>query len=510
MSEDRLLTGRKGIFSSVSVAEINEETVPQMIAGAMGRHIQNRDDIQYLLNLFVGKVPILDRVKVIRPDVNNKIVINMPWAIVRQSNGYFLGSPIKYTSKNEKNQSAIDDLNKAFDAENKTSQDAQIGEWASICGSGYRLVFAEQSDDDMETPLQLAVLDPLNTFVIYSTSAGNKPLLGVTYEARLDSNGHNIGYRFYAYSKTQQYVYDVKSETARANSYVLVEDGVKPHLLGDVPIVEYLNNQWRMGDFEVVVGLLHSVNKLYSDRVNAVEQFVQSILVFINCDLKTAEENQAAGGDKVSDLDRLKENLAISITSVTGGGGTSAPADIKYVSSQLDQADTQVLADSLIQYVESVTGILSRSDRAGGGQDTGEAVYQRDGGKDLETVARIKEQYFKTAERRSLKLISQLLKVQSGIKVDPMNTEILFVRNASNDLLNKSTSISTLNAAEILAPTDVISLAGISNAPADMAKRGEAYWSGRRKADTSDKAGLGVGNPKPPVADVSAKPASAD
>ena len=103
-------------------------------------------------------------------------------------------------------------------------------------------------------------------------------------------------------------------------------------MLGEIPIIEYKNNQWRLGDFETVLTLLDALNKLHSDRLNSVEQLINSILVFVNCELK--DKNP----DGKSDLERLKEQLAISITSNSG-----QPADIKFVNSQVNQNEAETL-----------------------------------------------------------------------------------------------------------------------------------------------------------------------
>lgn len=46
-------------------------------------------DWEYLERYFKGNQPILEKNKIIRPDVNNKIVVNNPYVIVRHADGYF-------------------------------------------------------------------------------------------------------------------------------------------------------------------------------------------------------------------------------------------------------------------------------------------------------------------------------------------------------------------------------------------------------------------------------------
>lgn len=241
----------------------------------------------------------------------------------------------------------------------------------------------------------------------------------------------------------------------------------KPHFLGDIPIIEYPNNQWRLGDFETVLTILDGLNKLQSDRINSVEQLVNSILVFVNCELKEKSQNP----DGKSDLEKLKEQLAISITSTTG-----QPADIKFVNSQVNQNEAETLAETLIDYVYAVTGIPDRKTRSNGGGDTGEAVYLRDGWASLEVVARTKERYFRKSEKQMLRIICKILKVFSNIELKPMHIEPTFVRNRTNNLLNKAQAMSVLKELKFIDPIDIVTLGGISDNPIDLVKRGLAYY----------------------------------
>ena len=125
--ENHRFTGRKVIYSSET--EINENTIPEIINGAMNRHEQNCHEIEYLERHFTEDQPVLKRIKHIRPDVNNKIVINNAYSIVRNANGYFLGEPIKYASKDAQCRDEVEVLNNMMDGINKACGDTQIGEW---------------------------------------------------------------------------------------------------------------------------------------------------------------------------------------------------------------------------------------------------------------------------------------------------------------------------------------------------------------------------------------------
>ena len=67
---------------------------------------------------------------------------------------------------------------------------------------------------------------------------------------------------------------------------ILVE---RENPMGVVPIVEYTFDEDRMGAFEKVIPLLDALNQTACDRQDSIEQFVQSILVILNSDLKEDE-----------------------------------------------------------------------------------------------------------------------------------------------------------------------------------------------------------------------------
>jgi hypothetical protein len=98
------------------------------------------------------------------------------------------GEPIQYANMNIDNPKGaeIDKLNTFMFSEDKGESDIQIGRWQNICGTAYRFVFndANANIEMDECPFGIDVLSPLNTFVVYSSKIGKRPLMGVyrTYD----------------------------------------------------------------------------------------------------------------------------------------------------------------------------------------------------------------------------------------------------------------------------------------------------------------------------------------
>ena len=78
--DKRFLHGRRLI--KVDEVEINEQNIVRVLQTALTVHEMNRSDIDYLWNYYRGKQPIEDRIKQVRPEINNKVVINRAEEIV--------------------------------------------------------------------------------------------------------------------------------------------------------------------------------------------------------------------------------------------------------------------------------------------------------------------------------------------------------------------------------------------------------------------------------------------
>ena len=467
--------GRDTIYTSRKKEQINERTIPDIINGAMQRHLQNYRESVYLKNYLRGDHPILQRVKTVRPDVNNRIVINNAITIVRNGNGYFLGEPIQFTAKKEADSDSVQKLNDYMDSEDKSCEDMNVGDDAAITGRGFRLTVTDETGEVDEAPFEIPTLEAESTEVIYSTKAGHKPMLAFTHAPILDDNGNVSGTVYTVYDNVFQYIYSVKGGLGSQIKGTDLVEPPKAHFLGDVPIVEYANNAFRLGDFETAITILDALDKMSSDRVNDVEQIVNAILIFQGLHLKTKDETK----DGISDADRLQESKTLEFPDDGTGNGNKK---VYYVSSNLDQSQAETLQKTLMNYVYAITGIPDRGQKGGGTGDTGQAVYLRDGYQSLEVVARVKERYFRKAERRTLRMVCQILKRFDNVDLRPMDIDIKFIRNRTDDLLNKSQAFDYLMGTKQVSPTDGIALCGWTNDPKGMAQRGQEYWNAQAES----------------------------
>jgi SPP1 family phage portal protein len=327
-------------------------------------------------------------------------------------------------------------------------------------------VFPDAYGLEDEGPFTLTTLDPRNTFVIYSSEIGHPPVMaGVFYSIpSRELSGERFVYLIY----THDYIYRYENDGALVGVIEpsdLVDSQI--NILGEIPIVEYPNNVFRLGDWEIAKELLDAINVVGSDSVNDLQQFVNSLLVAVNVELDDTHKKD------------IQENKIVSIVS-----SKELPAELKYISEQLDAGSAQELRDWLLEQMRLIVGIPSRDARSGGGGDTGDAVYLRDGFQQLEIVARTKETFFKRAERATLRLLVSLAQKEGELKkLAVKDIDIRFSRNMTDGILSKANAISILHSTNVLDPTDVLSLVGVTTEPDELVKRGELYWKDEPKKD---------------------------
>ena len=379
----RTMNGRKRIYSNYS--EINDTNVLKVLGESLGTHKINAAQIEYLYNYYTGNQPIFDRIKEVRSDIKNFVLRNIAYEIVEFKKGYNFGNGVQYIKrgacidKGEKvDDKAITALNELMMTQDKETIDLELGESLLICGVGYRFVKAVKTTDIQQSPFELSTLDATKTFVVYNSGIGSKPLMSVNISK--DEEGKEF---YFIYTPTT--IYQTYNDGAATKT---------PNPLGMIPVIEYNLNPSRIGAFEPVITQLDAINKIESNRVDAIEQIVQSILVFENCDIDQAT------------FEQLKNDLAIKVRGEAGN-----PARIYYVSADLNQDQTQTALDDMYKSVLTVCFVPDRNASAGG--NTGAALQVAEGWASAEARAKADMIMFNKSERNLLKVVMQIINIST-------------------------------------------------------------------------------------------------
>jgi SPP1 family phage portal protein len=417
--------GRRTVYSFTD--EITDDNICEVLQRAYAIHLKNRAEIDYLHKYHKGKQPILNRKKDVRPEITNRIVENHALEIDSFKVGYMFGEPVQYVRRGDCELTAEDEsigvatLNELMQLDDKAGKDRELAEWINKCGVAYRLVVPTEAED-AESPFETYVLDPRNTFIVRSPDYKKKPLLGVTYVNRYGFDNKEFN-RATIYSETQIWTVDFSGK-----NYETVQKSLNP--IGMIPIFEYRNNPDMIGSFEPVLPLCDALNTLSSNCIDSIEQTVQNLIWFNNCEISDKQFQQ------------LKDKGAIMTKSEPGN-----PANIQVITNVLSQTETQATKDDIYQKMLTIASVPDR--RASAGGNTGQALIIGEGWVMAESAAKAFEPLFVGTEKQMLKAVLKICQGRENSppevkKVKIHDIDVKFTRNKTDNLLVKTQALMNL------------------------------------------------------------------
>lgn len=446
-SETKQLFGRRQIFTDEAV--ITAENVVDVLSKALYVHSLNQGELQYLWDYYKGKTPILQKTKEIRETINHKIWVNRAYEIVTFKRGYGFGEPVQYIRRGE-DENLSDDINRLneyMSLAGKHASDSRLAEWLYVGGLGMRMALP---GEDAEEPFVIYTLDPRYSFVVRHNGLGEPPVMGV----KIIHKG--TGAKLYSVYTRDRY-FEIE------DTRVVKEE---PHILGNIPIIEYPANQARLGAFEVVLPLLDAINELESNRMDDVVQFVNSFLAIIGAgiDDETAK--------------KLEELKMLCLPEGT---------DAKYLSAALQQGDIQVQAENLYDTVLTICGMPNRNMSSSGG-DNGVAVELRNGWPTAESHMKSVEQEFKEAEKLFLRLVLRILKDTPGVEMDLklVNIESKFTRRNYDNIQTKSQVLTTMLDNPRIHPELAFTHCGLFLDPESAYLQSKEWWEEQEKKEAEE------------------------
>lgn len=473
--------GRRVLTWSIDKEELTPQKIGEILPEVLRKHDENVKEINYLYDYYKGKQPILNKTKIVRPEINNKVIENHAFEIVEFKKAYVYGEPVQYVQKGEKNNEVINpdiaELNKYMESEDKSSLDKELAEWQYICGTAYRWIDEDEVQDEDDAPFEIRTADPRQTFVVYSSGikgeqlfAGNYSWFSETLQVEGDLS-YRSKYRIITIY-TDKFLckfkenfkncslieqdFNVDGKAEKVESYPLVHEGHR--------IIEYPLNQARLGLIELVMSPLNAINRIKSDDLDGIDQFVQSLLVFVNQEVEA---------------DKLRELLALGAVEINSAT-PDKPADLKLLVNQLVHSETKVVTDDLYGRVLQICGIPRQTNKVSGG-DTGQARLLGEGWTMADERAKQDELAYKKSERKSLKTVLSICKGRDKLlDLKLSDIDIKFTRNKSDNLLVKTQGLMNMQTAQV-PPEVAFTICGLFSDPNEVYTKaqkfyGENFW----------------------------------
>jgi len=320
----------------------------------------------------------------------------------------------------EKEKKSLTNINNMYAYRDFNKSLSDTIQASCTCGVGYRLIHNKDGD---QFP-RFSKLDSKQTFVVYDNSVEPESVLGVFYSPLDEKN-------FYVYVYTNNFMHYFNSKSPASLS---VADLVKsvPHSFGRVPITEYANNEYRMGDATAAYAALELICMGQNDVVMGNHDKVKTLLVLKNVVVGSEARQKIAN-------DLFKSSRMLSIN----GEGDSV--DAKYITPQVDDSSANENLSKIDNEVWMASRIVNFNDPDFAQNASEPALKLKMKG--MIDLIKEKEKYITPCLKREIKMTLAYLKSVGSIsKYDLDITKLNVVYNhplPSNDQ-EKATILQTL------------------------------------------------------------------
>lgn len=394
--------------------EYDEKNIKkELVVKLIREHEKQLPRFKKLKQYYLGEHDILNKQRD-KNKPNFKPVCNHAKDIADTSTGYFMGNTITYSNSGDTD---IDELLIAFDNAEVDESDHDNALDMAIYGVAYEYVYARED----ENILDIKSLEVENTFIVYDDSIEQQPLFGVYYFKRKENKTDTESYQ--AVIMTNQFIYSIVLEGKEKG---VISDTPLPHNMGDIPIIEYKNNKYSIGDFEQQIGLIDSYNSLTANRINDKEQFIDSILVLYGARLGDDAE------ESIKAMEALAEHKLLEL---------HPEARAEYLSKTLNEGEVETLRNAVKQDIYTFSHIPNLTDENFAGNSSGVAMEFKLLG--LEMITKIKQRYYVKGLKKRIKLFANYLGL-TQIAIDANSIIPQFSRSLPKNLLEISQIVSNL------------------------------------------------------------------
>jgi phage portal protein, SPP1 family len=395
--------------------EFDEKNIKkELVVKLIREHEKQIPRFKKLKKYYLGEHDILSKQRA-KNKPNYKPVCNHAKDVADTSTGYFMGNTITYSNSEDTD---IDELLIAFDNAEVDESDHDNALDMAIYGVAYEYVYAREN----ENILDIKSLEVENTFIVYDDSIEQQPLFGIYYFKRKENKADTETYQ--AVIMTKQFVYSIVLEGKEKG---VISEKPIPHNMGDIPIIEYKNNKYSIGDFEQQIGLIDSYNSLTANRINDKEQFIDSILVLYGARLGDDEE------ESIKAMESLAENKLLEL---------HPEARAEYLSKTLNENEVETLRNAVKQDIYTFSHIPNLTDENFAGNSSGVAMEFKLLG--LEMITKIKQRYYVKGLKKRIKLFANYLGL-TQIAIDANSITPHFSRSLPKNLLEISQIVSNLD-----------------------------------------------------------------
>lgn len=222
--------------------------------------------------------------RIVESGANNKVVINYPKKLADTITGFNVGNPISYEFEEKE---VFGDF-----IENMTERQENSALWlqAMIFGHTFELVYTFEKQE--EFGVGYTYIKPNECVLVFDTTPQMNKLCALIISKQMTIDGKSEKNIYTLYTANEIYKVDADKNVE-----------IIPNALGEVPVIEWQANDYRLSLFEVVGSITEAYNQAFNDKLNSSEYFSEPIFKAINVALP---QLQMA-------IDNAKEQFAITV-----------------------------------------------------------------------------------------------------------------------------------------------------------------------------------------------------
>ena len=385
---------------------VDPDNLKKAVKDVLAKHKNSKDKVLGLYNRWnQEQLQIQNRELPDKDKPNNVLAHDFRGYIVRQLIGYLFGNPVLYQvdkrgydeSKYDQLQTALSDfitLNMMDDL------DSELGKLTSIAGYAGRLMYI-----NTDAKVRLINVNPWQcVFIMFR----GKITHAIRYIEEKDEKNNVTTYaeiyddkevNFFI-GKDQNFVPDPNEKSG-------------PHLLKNIPLILFKNNEEETGDFEKAEDLINAYDKMQSDAVNEVETFANAYMSFkdVTVDAEVIKKMRQTGGIEIG------EN-----------------GEVKFITKDINDSFFRNNKKDVSEDIHKFTDSVDMGDeKFSGGAQTGESRKWKLLA--LENKAGMKVRKMSKGLRYQYRVLCGVWELKSNIKMNYLDIFWKFKRNLPIDLL---------------------------------------------------------------------------
>lgn len=453
MNCDIKKSGIPRIEIPVRLQELDEEIIKYYLPYCIGRLKQNAKKIKFFKEFVDGThQDIDDRIKPLKTSgkANHKIKENHAYEIVQFKEGFRLGNKRQLVNKEGIENNDVSYIEKFM---TDVDADSKIMEWVhdlystgigttfiqprgdifteSVEGENRKVTYLTADDGydvNVNAPFVYEAVNSEENAVVYSScisESGLKDLFCINIanvlvkDATIPNQTEEVVTVY-----TRNKIYEWR---ALSNELIFIADCSE---YGSLPMTEHALNKTRISPIEVIYDMLNAANLLVSLELNSVEDRVNQLLFFLNCNLEDG------------DIDKIYENGGAGLT----GGVGDKSADVKAITNNIDYSKTSVLKEQLLTRMFDIIGVPLASASVSSGNN--EAAYLGGGWTNANIIMNRDIVYGEASEREELRKIIKICKQNPDNPVKSIHANEIDIKyniNQSNNYVAKSQAMQNLN-----------------------------------------------------------------